>query len=162
MRKLALPPLIDPSSRSLILGTMPGERSIALQQYYGNRGNQFWKILFAVFNRPFSNDYSERVRLLKDHRIALWNVLASCERTGSGDQAIRHAVPNDFGALFAAHPLIRHVFFESKTAHAWYGRYASFQPHISYHVLPSTSGLYAGMSLAEKTLRWQLLADIAR
>jgi len=73
--KTVFEPIADVSSQILILGTMPGVRSLQLQQYYGHAGNHFWKIMFSILERPFSTDYSERIKLLSDHKIALWDVL---------------------------------------------------------------------------------------
>ena len=63
--KTAFAPLADSKSNILILGTMPGERSLQLHQYYGNRQNQFWKLIFAIVGRPVPNDYAERIALLR-------------------------------------------------------------------------------------------------
>ena len=160
MIKQGLPPLVHKDSKILILGTMPGERSIALQQYYGNRGNHFWKILFTIFEKPFSNIYEDRVKLLRDHHIALWNVLARCEREGSADHAIRNEQPNNFEWLHATHPAITHVFFESKSAKKYFTKHCNYKPGILYGVLPSTSGLNAGMTFAEKLSLWRVIANL--
>ena len=69
--KEAFDPIVDSNSTILILGTMPGIRSLELQQYYGHPGNHFWKILFALFNEPFTTDYDLRTDLLRRKRIAL-------------------------------------------------------------------------------------------
>ena len=83
--KIAFSPIVNNDSQILILGTMPGDRSLQLQQYYGHAGNHFWKILFTLFNRPFTKDYEVRTQLLLDHGIALWDVLRACEcETSSG------------------------------------------------------------------------------
>jgi hypoxanthine-DNA glycosylase len=161
MIKQGLPLLIHNDSKILILGTMPGERSIALQQYYGNKGNHFWKILYSVFNTPFSTDYQARVRLLRENHIALWNVLLHCEREGSADHAIRNEQPNDFDGLHEKYPEIRNVFFESKSAATYFKKYCSFKDGVSYSVLPSTSGLNAGMSYDSKLGEWKVLTQIA-
>jgi len=106
MYRKALLPIIEKSSRILILGTMPGEQSIAKQQYYGNPSNQFWKILFTIFNEDFSLSYEDRKALLSKHKIALWNVLASCQRQGSSDAKIIEEVPNDLDKF--AHSISGH------------------------------------------------------
>ena len=59
---------------------MPGEKSLEIQEYYGNRGNQFWKLLFTMFGRELSHDYEEKKQLLLEHNIAVWDVLECCER----------------------------------------------------------------------------------
>jgi hypoxanthine-DNA glycosylase len=161
MYKTALKPLIDDSSRILILGTMPSEQSIAKQQYYGNNGNQFWKILFTIFNENFSTSYDDRKAFLKKHQIALWNVLGSCKREGSSDSKITNEVVNDFTGLHNKYPNIKHIFFESKAAAKFFHKYATPQNDISYHTLPSTSGLNAGISLAQKIESWKVLAEAA-
>ena len=155
--KAALPPIINAESKILILGTMPGEQSIALQQYYGNRGNHFWKILFTVFDEPFSNGYNDRKSLLNKHKIALWNVLASCEREGSSDSAIKNETANDLDALHAIYPAITHVFFESRAAEKFFAKYAKPHKNITYATLPSTSGLNARLSFAQKLEAWQAI-----
>jgi hypoxanthine-DNA glycosylase len=160
--KRALPPFINNNSKVLILGTMPGEKSIALQQYYGNPGNYFWKILYAIFNIPFSKNYSDRLSLLRDNNIALCNVLVSCEREGSQDNKIKNEVPNDFAHLHALYPSITHVFFESKAAEKFYSKYCIKYPGIKYEVLPSTSGLNARMSFEDKVILWQQVAEAVK
>lgn len=152
--KYALPPIVHDDSKVLLLGSMPGEKSIALQQYYGNKGNQFWKILFAVFEEPFSTDYEERQSLLRKHKIAIWNTLASCEREGSRDDKIKNVTVNDFEAFFELYPTITHVFFESISAAKFYAKYAYESPHITYMTLPSTSGLYSIISFDKKLEQW--------
>jgi hypoxanthine-DNA glycosylase len=158
--KKGLAPLISPTTNILILGTMPGERSIALQQYYGNKGNRFWRILFEVFDAPFSDSYADRKMLLEKHGIGLWNVLRSCSREGSADHAIRDEQPNDFEWLHENYPNIRHIFFESKSAERFFLKHCEKKQGISYNVLPSTSGLNAGMTYEEKLEQWKILRTI--
>lgn len=160
MYKKALQPLIDDSSRVLILGTMPGDQSIAKQQHYGNNGNHFWKIVFTIFNENFSESYEDRKALLKKHHIALWHVLSSCKREGSSDSKITNETVNDFASLHLKYPNIKHVFFESKSAAKFFHKYTTPYPGIAYFTLPSTSGLYAGISLSQKIENWKILAEV--
>lgn len=162
MYKFALPPLIDDTCRILILGTMPGDQSIAKQQYYGNTGNHFWKIMFLIFDENYSQLYEDRKALVKTNGIALWNVLASCVREGSSDAKITNETANDFIQLHNQYPNIKHIFFESKTAARFYQKHISLQSDVSYHILPSTSGLNAGIPFAKKIEMWQALAITAR
>lgn len=159
MRKSSLSPLVSPASKLLILGTMPGEKSIKLQQYYGNRGNHFWKILFAVLEETFSNDYEARKALLLKYDIALWNTLASCEREGSRDDKIKKPLVNNFENFFETYPNIGYVFFESISAARLYAKFAYKSERIQYRTLPSTSGLNAGMSFDEKMELWKQLKE---
>jgi hypoxanthine-DNA glycosylase len=158
--KHCLPAIIDYDRVVLIVGTMPGEKSIALQQYYGNRGNHFWKILFTIFDEPFRKEYNDRLQLLETHKIALWNVLASCERNGSQDNAITNEEPNDFEGLHDQYPNISHVFFESKAAEKFFLKYCRHHEGIAYTTLPSTSGLNAGMKYEDKVAAWMQVARV--
>jgi hypoxanthine-DNA glycosylase len=153
--KKAFAPVVDKSSRILILGTMPGEKSLELQEYYGNRGNHFWKILFTMFSRAITHDYNEKMQLLADNNIALWDVLQYCEREGSLDSNIKNELPNDFENFYKTYPNIRHVFFSSKNAAAYYDKYVGRKEHVIYHTLPSPSGANATKSFAQKLQEWQ-------
>jgi hypoxanthine-DNA glycosylase len=157
--KTALLPLIHGDSEILILGTMPGEKAIAQQEYYANKGNHFWKILFAVFNVPFSEDYERRRELLKQHKIALWEVLATCDRTGSLDHTIKNEVPNNFDELLSVYP-IRCICFDSKSAANFYDKYFSRRADIRYYQFPSPSGVNAHLTLDEKIAQWRVLKSL--
>lgn len=160
MYKKALHPLIDNSTVILIMGTMAGDQSIAKQEYYANRGNLFWKILFAVFEEEFSTSYEDRKALVRKYNIGLWNVLKSCKREGSSDANITEEVINDFGDLHKQFPNIKHVFFESKAAAKYFQKHSTPQAGITYITLPSTSGLNAGLSTAEKMEQWKAVSQV--
>jgi hypoxanthine-DNA glycosylase len=151
----AFAPIATPKSRILILGTMPGEKSLQLQEYYGNRGNRFWSIMFSIFGRELSHDYTEKVKLLTHNGIALWDVLASCQRPGSLDSNIKNEVANDFDAFYKQHPGITHVFFSSKNAAAYYDKHVGRREGLVYATLPSPSGANASMAPAQKRAIWQ-------
>jgi TDG/mug DNA glycosylase family protein len=158
--KEAMPPIVDDQTAILILGSMPGEKSLSHQQYYANRGNHFWKLMFSVFGMEFTFDYSARLQLLKEQRIGLWDVLAYCEREGSLDSNIKNEAANDFGLFIAKHPTIRHIVFSSKAAEKYYFKYSKSFDGITYHVLPSPSGANAGKTFAEKLEVWQILVRL--
>lgn len=153
--KKAFAPIIDTSSKILILGTMPGEKSLEIQQYYGNKGNQFWKLLFSLFDKELSSDYNERKQLLKEYHISLWDVLQYCEREGSLDSAIKNEIPNDFNSFYAQYPNIKYVFFSSKNAATYYDRYVGRKENIEYEILPSPSGANATKTFLEKFEIWK-------
>ncbi|MFB9109392.1 DNA-deoxyinosine glycosylase [Flavobacterium gyeonganense] len=161
MYKAALHPLVDNSNKILILGTMPGDQSIAKQQFYGNKGNHFWKIIFTIFNEEYIDSYEDRKIFLKKHRIALWNVLASCVREGSSDSKITNETVNDFVNFHTQYPNIHYVFFESKSAAKFFYKYSTPQAGIFYQILPSTSGLHAGISFNQKVEMWKIVAETA-
>jgi hypoxanthine-DNA glycosylase len=87
--KCSFAPIADKDSKVLLLGTMPGQRSLKLQQYYGHKRNHFWKIIFHLFDKPFTDDYERKIELLLSNKIALWDVLQTCEGKGSLDSNIK-------------------------------------------------------------------------
>jgi hypoxanthine-DNA glycosylase len=156
----------DSRARLLILGSMPGEASLRRQQYYGHRRNAFWPILNALLGIPAGADYDARTRALRAHRIALWDVIAACERRGSLDQAIRAESirVNDFAAFFAAHPGIVRVVFNGATAEREYRRRVlpalpEPQRAIALQRLPSTSPAHAAMGFDDKLGAWRVILD---
>ncbi len=115
------PPVVAADTHTLILGSFPGEASLAATQYYAHPRNQFWRLLGSVLDEPLTEcAYEERLRRLLSHGIGVWDVLAACEREGSLDAAIRNANPNDFATLRAHAPKLAKVCFNGKTA----GRFA--------------------------------------
>lgn len=133
------PPIEVPDARALFLGSMPSVASLSLQQYYGHPRNAFWPIMSRLLNGSISS-YAEKRQLLISHRIALWDVVATCEREGSLDSAIVKPEVNDIPGFLAAHPGIQLVCFNGKTASTFYRRYIGLYPvDIRFVELPSTS-----------------------
>jgi len=157
MRKVAFAPIVDSASKILLLGTMPGEESLKKLQYYGHKQNQFWKILFTLYNEPLASDYEKQVAFLYEKRIALWDVLQSCEGKGSLDSNIKNEIPNDFKSFFAEYPQIKYVFFTSRKAESFYKKYVGFELDKIFQALPSPSPAYAAMKFDDKVDRWKLL-----
>lgn len=157
--KQAFPPLVNQNSKILILGTMPGEKSLELQEYYGNKGNRFWKLLFTLFNRPLPKEYIEKKQLLEENNIALWDVLAYCERTGSLDSNIKNEKANDFESFYKQYPNIKHVFFSSKNASNFYDKYVGRKKDLQYSILPSPSGANASKSFLQKLEEWEAILE---
>jgi double-stranded uracil-DNA glycosylase len=155
------PPIAGKQARTLILGSLPGQKSLQMQQYYAHPQNAFWKIILQLFDVPSPQPYTRRVKVLTDHHIALWDVLAAAERPGSLDSAIVHASAraNDFEGFFRAHPQIRRVFFNGRKAEEMYRRFVlpglgpEFE-ELRYECLPSTSPAHAGMTFARKLEHW--------
>lgn len=157
--KKAFLPLIDQNSKILILGTMPGEKSLELQEYYGNRGNSFWKLLFNLFGQRLPENYAEKKQLLIENDIALWDVLEFCERTGSLDSNIKNEKANDFKSFYKKYPNIKHVFFSSKNASNYYDKYVGRRSDIPYTILPSPSGANASKSFLQKLEEWKAIME---
>ena len=105
VQKFGLAPLIPAGCRLLILGSLPGDRSLAAQQYYAHPRNQFWALLEAVSGRPLSSmRYADRLSALTALRVGLWDVLASARRKTSLDSDIRDAVPNALETMLRSVP----------------------------------------------------------
>lgn len=153
--KISFPPISNSNARILILGTMPGEKSLAMNQYYGHGGNQFWKIMFECFNIPYSDDYYEKKQLLLENRIALWDVLQFCQREGSSDNNIKAEIPNDFAQFLKQHPDIKTIIFNGNNARDFYDNFVGLKEGLNYHVLPSTSPANTWMTREEKIEEWK-------
>lgn len=160
--KIAFEPIADRHCEVLLLGTMPGDRSLSLQQYYGHSGNHFWKLIYSIFNQPLAADYADRKAFLLQHGIALWDVLASCTCEGSLDSNIKNEVVNDFASFYARYPAIKHVFFDSKRAEEFYLRYVKKSEDKSYYLLPSPSRANASKTFEQKLEAWKELLPYLR
>lgn len=166
----SFPPSIGDACRVLILGSMPGVRSLAAGQYYAHPQNQFWPVMEAIFGVDAKQAYPQRMAQLLARGVGLWDVLRGCERPGSLDSAITIAseTPNAIAALLAQRPDIRLVAFNgTKAAQAFARHVAAGVPverlrRIELHALPSTSPAHASMSRIEKIRRWSVLSDLAR
>jgi hypoxanthine-DNA glycosylase len=160
------PPVVSRGATTLILGSLPGRRSLEVQQYYAHPQNAFWRIIGAVFGVDGSLPYTEKVKILTSRHVALWDVLAAAERPGSLDSAIvsASALANEFAEFFRAHPRIRRVFFNGRKAEQLYARLVLPRlglefPDMQYRCLPSTSPAHAGMTFAEKLARWKAIKE---
>lgn len=158
----SFPPVADSRSRILVLGTMPGPEALRRGEYYGFPGNHFWKIMSALFAGGRHMDYEAKIRLLKRNGIALWDVLASCRRTGAADSAIRDACPTDVPGLLERHPRIRRVYLNGKACERLYLRHFASRVRLPAVALPSTSPAHASMNYDEKLRRWSLLKEHLR
>lgn len=152
------PPVSRGDAQILILGSLPGERSIAERQYYAHPRNVFWQIMRELLD--VRGSYEDRRMQLIDHRVALWDVLKHSVRPGSLDSAIRTktARANDFDALFAEHTRIKLIAFNGKKAERLYRQFVD--PRFSDRRfetvgLPSTSPAYAAMSFSSKLALWR-------
>ena len=139
-------PIADLQSKVLILGTMPGKESLREKAYYAHHQNAFWKILFVLFNHPYSTDYQIRKEMLLKNGVALWDVLETCTRHTSLDADIRQEYPNDFLPFLSSHPNISRIFFNGKGAAGYFRKYFP-DIDLPMQVLPSTSPAYA--------IRWE-------
>ncbi len=155
-------PLADARSRVLVLGTMPGPEALRKQEYYGFKGNHFWKIMRDLLASGRDLDYGEKLALLRRHRIAAWDVLASCTREGAADSTIRETTPNDIPGLLARHPGIHTIFCNGTTSARLFQRYFGGAIAVPMIPLPSTSPAHATMPYATKRALWTVVVEHAR
>jgi len=151
-----LPPVTGPDPLVLILGSFPSALSIAYNEYYGNPKNRFWAIMEDLYAVPASLPYPERTQHLTEERIALWDVVRSCARTGSADSRIRNPVPNDISSFLQVHPTIRLIALNGSTAGVLYSRFTD-DTGIPFVILPSTSPANAAVTFAEKVKAWRII-----
>jgi hypoxanthine-DNA glycosylase len=153
----SFPPLLGDRPRLLILGSMPGVASLQAQQYYAHPRNAFWPILCGWCGVAPEMAYGDRVAALLQAGIAVWDVLAHCQRPGSLDSAIdrQTAQPNAIAELLLAQPDLTRICFNGAAAADLYRRHRlPAEPPLQLIRLPSTSPAHAGVALAEKTRQW--------
>ncbi len=155
--KSGFPPVIDQNTEILILGTLPSDKSIKAGEYYANPQNQFWKIMFAIFNNnePIYN-YSKKINLLLTNKIGLWDVMTQAERVGSLDSNIRGEVLNDFADLFEKHPKIKKLAFNGNKAFQTYLMMIEGLPQKELISLTSTSSANTSKTVQLKLKEWEI------
>ncbi|PHY14310.1 DNA-deoxyinosine glycosylase [Caulobacter sp. B11] len=160
-RKAGFPPVVDAETRVLILGSLPGEASLAAGQYYGNPRNGFWALLESVLDAPLvALGYEDRLAALRARGVGLWDVIAEAERPGSLDAAIRDPAANDLVALVETLPALRAVAFNGATAARLGTRLlARLKGRLALIALPSSSPAHAARRFADKAAIWNGLRD---
>ena len=154
MRIYAFAPVISPAAKTLILGSMPSVKSLADDFYYAHPRNAFWPIMADILREAPPTSTAEKVALLLKHDIALWDVLASCERDGSLDSGIKLPEFQDFSAFFLQYPSLDRLLFNGGTAHRLFmRRFAQATQGKTVLVLPSTSPAYT-ISYEKKRAAW--------
>lgn len=154
-------PVFDERSRILILGSFPSVKSRETAFFYGHPQNRFWKVVSAVLGESCPSTIDEKKRMLLSHRVALWDVIASCRIEGSSDSSIRSAVPTDLQAILDT-ANIRAVFCNGQTAFRLYVRYQEKQTGISAVALPSTSPANAAYGLDRLLEHWRAILPYLR
>ena len=156
-----IPPVFDQNSRVLILGSFPSVKSREVQFFYGHPQNRFWRVLSNLFGEPAGETPEEKTAFLLRHHLALWDVIRSCEITGSADSSIKHAVPNDLTAILQTAPITQ-IFTNGKTADRLYRQYLLPATGMDAVCLPSTSPANAQWSPERLVVAWQVVCDAAQ
>jgi G:T/U mismatch-specific DNA glycosylase len=151
-----MPPIYDEHSEILILGSFPSVKSRAAQFYYETPQNRFWRVIAAVFEQDVPRTVEEKRAFLLRNRIALWDVIASCEIEGSSDQTIRNAVPNDLTPILSTAD-IRQIFVNGRKAEQLFNKMIAPKIGRKAVCLPSTSPANAGKSLEQLIREWRVI-----
>lgn len=158
MNCIGFPPSIDNNCHTLILGSMPGVSSLEKQQYYAHPKNRFWPLMVRLLGElEVPIDYQLRLQLLLRHHIALWDSIATCDRDGSLDSAIKNEQGNDFIALLAEYPNIKRICFNGgKSAQAFrrYNKQLLTREDVAFYNMPSTSPANARWSMDMLVKEW--------
>ena len=151
-------PVYDKNSVILILGSFPSQKSREQLFFYGHPQNRFWRVLAGVFGCDTPQTADEKKQFLLAHRIAVWDVIASCDITGSSDASIKNVVANDLRVILDAAD-IRQIFVNGKTAEKYYNKY--IKPEIGREAvcLPSTSPANAAWSIERLTEVWRAIKN---
>jgi len=150
---VGLPPILDAGVETLILGSFPSPASLAAQEYYAHRQNQFWRLVGALFGEPLADlDYVEKQRCLLRHQVGVWDVYRCCLRQGALDSAIQKPESNDFSSLKRVAPQLQRISFNGKTS-GLFERWFCQQGYVT-RVLPSSSPAYT-LAFERKLETWR-------
>ena len=159
-RRLGFAPVVDTETRLLILGSLPGDASLKAAQYYAHPRNAFWPLIGGVLGEDLAGQpYEKRIERLKAHGVGLWDVIASAERSGSLDAAIRSPEAADLRGLIGGLPRLRAVAFNGKLAAKLGRRIIGDVAGVRLVDLPSSSPAHA-IPLAGKANIWNSLTDL--
>jgi len=150
---LGFPPIVNKHSKVVVLGSMPSVESIRIQQYYGHPRNQFWEMMKRLLKQNTIESYADKKKMVLEHGIALWDVVGSCQRTGSLDVNLREIQVNDFPCFLKKYPQIRAIFCNGQKSYRLFkGHYANII--LPVFALPSTSPAHT-MPLDRKLIHWK-------
>jgi len=151
-----IPPLYNENSKVLILGSFPSVKSREQMFFYGHPQNRFWKVVSAVMNVTTPITIEEKTNFLYKNHIALWDVIASCDITGSSDSSIKNVVANDLTEIFKK-ANIKQIFVNGKTAEKYYKKYIRDKIVRDAICLPSTSPANAGWNIDRLIKAWEII-----
>ncbi|MDD3236955.1 MAG: DNA-deoxyinosine glycosylase [Candidatus Gastranaerophilales bacterium] len=156
MQCKSLKPIVNKESRYLILGSMPGIRSLQQQEYYAHPQNRFWKIMGRICNTQEleNNDYKTKTNTLLKNEIALWDVIHSCEREGSLDTSIENEQPNQLKKLLNNYKNIKYILCNGSKAYTSFKKHFNDLENYELYKLPSTSPANANWNLEQLYAVW--------
>ena len=151
-------PVYDKNSKILILGSFPSVKSREMGFFYGHPQNRFWKVLAALLEVSVPVTIEEKRKMLLEHHIAVWDVIASCTITGSSDSSIKDVVPNDLGKILKEAP-VEKIYANGATAWKLYNKYTKKMTGMEAVKLPSTSPANAAFRLERLIEEWKVILD---
>lgn len=157
--KFSFPPVSDEKTEILILGSLPGERSLEIQQYYGHAQNRFWKIISALINTDIPANYEDKKKLLLENKIAVWDVVREAKRQGSLDTNIVGEIPNDLDSFIENHKNLRIIAFNGSKSQKLYDKYFQRNLNLTYLQLPSTSPANANYNFGRLINSWKKIFE---
>lgn len=152
------PPLYNEKSKILILGSFPSVKSREQMFFYGHPQNRFWKVIAGVFGCSVPKSIDEKKCFLFEHRIALWDVIASCEIVGSADSTIKNVTPNDISQILNS-ANIKKIYVNGKTAEKYFNKYLKEKTRKNAICLPSTSPANAAWTINKLISAWSIIKE---
>lgn len=149
-------PIYNEESKILILGTFPSVKSREGEFFYHHPQNRFWKVISAIYDEELPESIEDKKQLLLRNHIALWDVVQSCEITGSADSTIRNVIPHDISPILQEADIQR-IYANGNTAYSLYKRYIYDKVHRDIIKLPSTSPANASFSLERLIDEWKCI-----
>lgn len=157
MLKQSFAPIANNHIQILILGSLPGDKSIQEGEYYAHPQNRFWKLIKLIFNSTDFKSYSEKLETLLINQIGLWDVCAQANRKGSMDIAIVEEEPNNLAQFLTDHPQLHTIIFNGQKAHQLFKKHFKRTENHQYYILPSTSPANAQYSLEKLFKEWETI-----
>lgn len=153
-----IPPVFDENSEILILGSFPSVKSREVMFYYGHPQNRFWRVLACILNSEIPTATESKKELLLRNRIALWDVIESCEIIGSSDRSVTNVTANDINVILKA-ARIKRIYVNGRCAEKYYNKYIFPTCGIKCIPLPSTSPANAAYSLEMLCEKWNIITE---
>lgn len=155
--KTSFDPISNAETTILILGTMPGDKSLELGEYYGHSRNRLWEIISTITDNDLPLTYSEKKELLLKTKIGIWDVAHKANRKGSLDSAIEDEEPNDLDSFISGHKNLKVIGFNGTKSQSLFGKYFDRQSNFKYISLPSTSPANTGIDFDNICKQWRQL-----
>lgn len=154
-------PIFDKNSEILVLGSFPSVKSRENNFYYAHPQNRFWRVVASVYSCPVPKTVGEKKNMLLSNKIAVWDVIKSCEITGSADSTIKSVIPNDLSEILSVAD-IKKIYANGKTAQSLYNKYIKKNTGFDIISLPSTSPANAAYSLEKLIKEWKIINEYNR